>query len=125
MKKEIKNILIVLMVLILYFVVGKITNFYLPCPIHEITGLYCPGCGITRMFLSIFRLDFYTAFRSNMLLFILLPFALVLFIDNIYSIIKNKEALYKKINNKVWYGLISILLIYGILRNIYPILAPI
>ena len=124
MKKEIKKYLIIILILLIYFVIGKITGFYIPCPIHKITGLYCPGCGITRMFIYISKLDFYHAFRSNMLLFILFPFALLLFIDNLYSIVKNKRPYYQKINNKVWYILIIILVIYGILRNIFPILAP-
>ncbi|MBE6161108.1 MAG: DUF2752 domain-containing protein [Firmicutes bacterium] len=109
---------------ILYFIFGKLTGLYLSCPIHEILGLYCPGCGITRMILSILKFDFYKAFRYNILIFILSPFFVFLFLESIYSDIKNKESMYKKINNKVWYFLIIILIVYGILRNIYPVLGP-
>ncbi len=76
------------------------------------------------MLISIVKLDFKQAFHYNQLLFILLPFGLFLFIESIISDIKNKTLLYKKINNIVWYILIAILLIYGVLRNIFPVLAP-
>ena len=76
------------------------------------------------MIISILKLDFKSAFYYNQLLFILTPFIIVLLIDYIYSTIKNKIPLYKKINNRVWYILIIIFIIYGILRNIFPILAP-
>lgn len=122
--KKIRNILLILLFLISYFILGHIFNLYIPCPIHKITGLYCPGCGMTRMILSLFKLDFESAFRYNQLLFILFPFFIFLIINYIYSLIKEKEPIYKKINNKFWYVLIIILLIYGVLRNIFPILAP-
>ena len=119
-----KNRVLLIIVIFIYIILGNYFHFYIPCFIHEIFGIYCPGCGITRMLLSIIKLDFIGAFRYNPLLFILLPFGLYLFIDNIYSIYKNKEPIYKKINNKVWIILIIILIIYGILRNIYVPLAP-
>ena len=76
------------------------------------------------MLISILKLDFYQAFRYNPLLFILLPIAIFFYIDNLYCIYKNKNPLYKKINTKVWTVLLIILIIYGIVRNIYLPLAP-
>ena len=123
--KKIRNTIIIVVFIIIYLIVGKIAHFYIPCPIHELTNLYCPGCGVTRMLLAILRLDFYKAFRYNPLAFILLPVAIVLVIDNLYKSYKNKTPIYKKIDDKIWYILIFILIVYGILRNIFPILAPI
>ena len=77
------------------------------------------------MLFSILKLDFYKAFRYNVLLFIMSPFALFLFIEKIYSELKKRKPLYKKIPEKVWVILIIILIIYAILRNIFPFLAPI
>lgn len=47
--------------LFLYAVV-KITGFpinklLLPCILHEVTGLYCPGCGGTRAFMHLLHGD--------------------------------------------------------------------
>ncbi|MBO6195097.1 MAG: DUF2752 domain-containing protein [Bacilli bacterium] len=120
MKKKIIFIifLIILSVLVLEDIIS------IPCPIHFITKLYCPGCGITRMIKSIIKLDFYQAFRYNQLVFILFPFFLFLIIDYLIKIISKKEPIYKKIPEYVWIILIILLLIFGIIRNIFPYFAP-
>jgi hypothetical protein len=122
--KNLKNKIIIIVLLIFYSIFVELTHIAIPCPIHRLTGFYCPGCGVSRMLLSIIKLDFKKAFSYNQLLFILLPFGIFLFIESIISDIKNRTPLYKKINNIVWYILIAILLIYGVLRNIFPVLAP-
>ena len=122
--KKITKYIIIFIIALSYLIIGNKFKIYIPCLFHEVTHLYCPGCGITRMLFSIIKLDFYQAFRYNMLLFILFPFGSFLIIENYYSLAINKTPLYKKINSKVWIILIIILLIYGLLRNIYPPLAP-
>ena len=126
MKKIIKRhkVLFGLILVILYFILGKIFNIYLFCPFHEVTGLHCPGCGVTRMIKAMFNLNFYQAFRFNPLLFIASPFILFLIIEQIYSAFKNKKSLYKKIPNMMWNICLVILLFYWVLRNIIPYLAP-
>ena len=79
-KKEMKLILLLISFLIIFLFLNKVFNFTIPCLFHEITNLYCPGCGITRMFLSLFKLDFYQAFRYNPLVFILLILSIVYFL---------------------------------------------
>ena len=110
------------MLLVIILIVISILLFngiYIPCIFHEITGLYCPGCGITRLFLSLLTFDFYQAYRYNQLVFILLPFTLILIIDYLFKTLTNKKnILYYKINNKVWYLLIVLTILFGIIRNI-------
>jgi hypothetical protein len=125
MKKKIFILIILLVFSILYLVIGNLIHIYIPCFIHQLTGLYCPGCGSTRMMFSILKFDFKAAFQYNQLLFILSPAILFLLIDYIYSWIVDKKCLVKKIPNYIWYILIVILLIYGILRNIYVPLQPV
>jgi hypothetical protein len=103
---------LLLLALIAYFFVYKYTGLAIQCPIHFVTGLYCPGCGLTRMLFAIIKLDFYQAFRFNPLVFILL----VIYI--IYFIIKYIFKANIKIPNRVSYSLIVVLIIYGIIRNI-------
>ena len=122
---KIKKYTIGFILLITYLIIGHKFKIYLFCPIHEFLGLYCPGCGITRMLYSMLTLDFYKAFRYNILLFIFFFPGLFLFIEYLYSIIKKKKPLYKRIPEKVWIIIIVLLIIYGILRNIFPFLAPI
>lgn len=35
------------------------------CVFYHLTGVPCPGCGITRAYLATMRLDFVTAFRMH------------------------------------------------------------
>lgn len=111
-------IILVLLFCIYYFLFSKF-NISVPCVFHKITGFYCPGCGVTRMIFSLFRLDFYQAFRYNSLLFISLPFILFYFFDFIIKFLLYKDNyLYRKISDRTWYLLLMITLIFGVLRNI-------
>lgn len=123
MKKKITITIIFLILLISYLYLGNKLNVYINCPIKEITGLYCPGCGITRMLQAILQLNFYQAFRHNPLLFISLPFFIFFTIE---GIITKKDPLYNKIPNKILITIIIIFIIYGILRNLplFDFLAP-
>ncbi len=123
--KIIKRHIILFLILVAYFIFGHFTHLYIPCPIHSIFHVYCPGCGITRLFIALFKLDFATAFRSNQLIFILLPFAIIIYINYIYSIIKNKTSWYSKIPTWIFYVLIVIVLAFGVIRNFIPYLMPI
>ena len=119
-KKEMKLILLLISFLIIFLFLNKVFNFTIPCLFHEITNLYCPGCGITRMFLALFKLDFYQAFRYNPLVFILLILSIV------YFLVKKIGKLIFKLPNYIYYYLLFIVIIYGILRNIplFSFLAP-
>ena len=57
----------------------SLTGWGIPCWIHAITGLHCPGCGISRMFLALLRLDLVAAARYNLFVLCLLPVGLMLF----------------------------------------------
>ena len=123
MKKKIIICISLLILLITYLYLGNKFHIYLDCPIKKTIGLYCPGCGITRMLLSILQLDFYQAFRYNPIIFIDVPILFILFVLNL--LYKDKENL-KKINNIIIIVLAIITVAYGILRNIpaFDFLAP-
>ena len=61
-----------------YAALVRTTGAALPCPFHALTGLECPGCGVTRMCLALLELDPGAAWRANQGLFVLLPFLAVL-----------------------------------------------
>jgi hypothetical protein len=52
-------------------------NFFLPCPFHAATGLYCPGCGGLRMVHDVLHLDLSAAVVDNVVALIGLPLLLV------------------------------------------------
>ncbi len=131
MKKRIINI-IILIILSLFFIVGyyfiyKRFHIGIPCPFHKLTNLYCPGCGITRVLFYLFEGNIYKSFRSNQLVFILLPFIIFVIFEEIYSYITKKHTkLYSKIPNSIYIILLIISLVFGIIRNLpqFPFLHP-
>lgn len=68
---------LVLLVGFAYYLFVLLTGWRIPCIFSLLTGIYCPGCGITRMFMALGQLDFALAFRNNALVMVLAPFALV------------------------------------------------
>ena len=46
-------------------IVGVMTVFELPCPFKWAFGVDCLGCGITRAYISLFKLDINGAFEFN------------------------------------------------------------
>lgn len=105
--------------IILYYFMFNELEIVIPCIFYSITGLYCPGCGITRMIFSLIKFDFYQAFRYNPLMFVFSPFILIVFIDFIIKwLIGRNDHLYLKISNKMWIILLVITLLFGVIRNI-------
>ena len=52
----------------------------IPCPFRLVTGLKCPGCGITTMILALGRGDVGTALAANPFLLVTLPVPVGLFL---------------------------------------------
>ncbi len=112
--------------LYLYFT-GEGEGAGIPCMFHQITGLYCSGCGASRALRSILHFDFYQALRYNAVFTVFIPFIGIYFCALSCSYIRyGKDGISEKIPMKLLYGVIVIALIYGILRNIpvFAFLAP-
>lgn len=122
------NSLLLIISIILILIIMRVFNIRtIPCLFYTITHKYCPGCGMTRMILSLLHMRFYQAFRYNMLGFAFMPFVLVYLIYSLILWIEHKENnLLNKIPNNVWYSLIVITVLFGVLRNIsyFSFLAP-
>jgi len=113
---------------LLYFRNPHVPGAYPPCPFHYLTGLWCPGCGVTRGIHDVMHGRFLEGLLQNPLLMLFLPFAVIwggraawrLFVDPTAAPIVLKDKWIKV-------GLI-VVLIYGILRNLpwwpFTILAP-
>jgi hypothetical protein len=59
---------------ILYTFNPSSSTLYMPCPFHELTGLYCPGCGSLRAIHHLLHGHVVMALRLNPLMVLLLPF---------------------------------------------------
>ncbi|GAB1429341.1 DUF2752 domain-containing protein [Ignavibacteria bacterium] len=93
-------------------------GLFIPCFFHKATGLYCPGCGVTRGTWKLLHGDVYGALGAN----ILLPF--ILGIIGYEIIRKFAKTLFAKelpvmSFGKMTIGLgVIIMIIFTILRNI-------
>jgi Protein of unknown function (DUF2752) len=102
-------------------------NPFLPCLFHRMTGLYCPGCGLTRALHALVHFDLLRAIRMNAF-FVLSSPILFLLAWRIYRPLPAKaEVLLKPFANP-WPWVFAVPL-FAVLRNLpwYPfyLLAPI
>lgn len=109
-------LLLLIIISLGYYFLYQTFGIGIKCVIHELTGLYCPGCGISRMLFSLIELNFYQAFRYNPLVFSLM-LAYIIYI--VIRFIKTKDiSLSTKVGNKTVYILLIIVILFGIARNI-------
>lgn len=121
-KKRLKSTLIkygvIFGIALAYLIFVLCTGLGIPCVFHAITKLECPGCGVTRMLISIVKLDFVSAFWYNPFLFVTGPFLIAYLIACELKFIKHGNR-----NMGKWqifmYVELALALLYGILRNIF------
>jgi hypothetical protein len=96
-----------------------LTHIGIPCVFHEITGLYCPGCGMTRTTLAMLNMDVYQALRYNPLVFTLIPLYLAYMVA-----VRNGKV---KFGKTIMLTMLALTLLFGLLRNIplFDWLAPV
>ncbi|MCR5153872.1 MAG: DUF2752 domain-containing protein [Lachnospiraceae bacterium] len=121
-KKRLKKVIITAVVLvtagILYGVFVSRTGFAIPCIFRLITGLYCPGCGSTRMCVCMIHGDIPGAYAANNMLFVLLPFIIFIIIWSLVSYVRNGSFTLPKSLKILTIIMIVLLIIYCVLRNI-------
>lgn len=101
-----------------YYLFGKITGFYFPCLFRVVTGLYCPGCGATRLATALLEGRFLEAYKSNPVLFLILPILGVMLIKYLIGYIKGTGTENTRIE-KIVVGIMLVgVIAFGIMRNI-------
>jgi hypothetical protein len=118
-KKKILRIILIFAILIYSYFSYSAGGVRL-CLFHNITGLDCPGCGMSRAFHSIMNLKFMEALHYNIFS---LPFFLLLLFILIFDILRLfKVNLAIRLNETIFNSVITVLLFavlaYGILRNL-------
>ncbi len=118
--KRCKNILILLFGT-LFGLIAISGTIKLDCIFKKLFNISCPGCGLTRSFRALLRLDIITSFKYNIfgpILFIIIIIGIIFLIKDI---IKNEDKTIKytyKILNKYYYIVIICLIISMIINNI-------
>jgi hypothetical protein len=122
-KKRIVNLIVAislaLAIGLLYYVSFRYLDVSVPCIFRKLTGLYCPGCGLTRMCSAILEGDLIAAFGYNPLCFVLLPFFIFLAIRYSILYVKNGNPLgCGRLDVIMLSALVFLLFIFAVLRNI-------
>ena len=122
MKKRICRLLtrcaIVLLVGLLYYLFVVITTIKIPCFFYVLTGLYCPGCGVTRMSVALLQLDFERAFYYHPVLLCSLPLLGVCFGYQALRYVKTGETKLLWWQNTIIWLVIVALVSFCVYRNI-------
>lgn len=98
-------------------------GFYPSCPFHTMTGLNCPGCGITRGLHQLTHGHVLTALRYNVLMLLLVPLLAYVLLSQALVVVRGR-GLPMFFTKPVYVrALFWILMTFWILRNIpvYPL----
>ena len=109
---------IVLAIGFAYLLLHELTGFSIFCPVYKISGMYCPGCGVSRMFFHLFNGEIYEAFSSNCLLFCLLPVAVFECLFHGYRYVRYGNGRFFKAERIGLWVVVGLLVAFGILRNV-------
>jgi hypothetical protein len=102
---------------LLYWFNPAEAKFFPKCPLHALTGLYCPGCGSTRAAHHLLHGDLAGAFAMNPLMVASAPVLVLLFFRRSWAM-------------RPWvaWTAFAALIVYCVLRNIsawpFILLAP-
>lgn len=103
---------------LLYALWGSLTRLWLPCPFHLLTGLDCPGCGVTRMCLALLRLDLSAAWSANPGMLVLSPLLLGLLSWHAVTYIRTGNRHFTRGQTFLCWTLVGLFFLHGLLRNL-------
>ena len=104
---------------VILFVLTKIFSVSL-CPVKNFFGVSCFGCGMTRGFISILRLDFKRAFEYNVLSIPLFISIGLYFVFSLIDVFFDKNyicIIEKQLNKKYMYLVYIVVLIIATTLN--------
>ena len=90
------------------------------CPFHRLTGLWCPGCGMTRALHALLNGDVFGALASNLFVPLLVVLGGYLWLSWLWPTVRPGRAMPSlgRVPQWVWATLVVATLAYGVLRNV-------
>jgi len=103
-------------------------GFFPVCPLFSLTGIHCPGCGLTRGFHALFHGDVLTALHCNALLPIFVFLFGFIFVSLFLIAVRGRGLSWRVFPPSAMYGFLVLAAAFFVLRNLpfYPftLLAP-
>ena len=94
------------------------------CPVNTLTGLYCPGCGMTRSVVALYAGDILLSLRSNITPYVAAALLIMLYAEWVaHAFGKQLKTIIH--NGKIMAVIGAVLLIWLTVRNFFPSLCPI
>ena len=94
------------------------SGMFPPCPVHYLTGWYCPGCGSLRALHHLLQGDLRGAWAMNPLTVVLLPFIAYGLFSHAFLQVRGRE-LPQPFLPALWIRALCVLIIvFGIARNV-------
>lgn len=124
--KYIRIILLILPMFLVFLVavfrkeIYSLSNILPACLFYNLYNLYCPACGITRSIRALLQGDFLLSLRYHIAPILLLVTGLLGYIELIFIFMGSKIKLLPR-RAKFYQGLLIFLLLYLVLRNIFPL----
>ncbi len=97
-------------------------GFFPVCPLLKMTGIACPGCGLTRGFHALFHGDFLTALGFNALLPVFAFVFAYLFVAMVLIAGRGKVIKFQIFQPFLIWGFLILSLVFAVARNLpyYP-----
>ena len=116
-RQRLKNLGILILVGLAYYLETQTLGFTLGCPLFQLTGLRCPGCGLTRACLLFMQGELAGAAAANWGLTLCLPLALPWLCVFVYRWLFNRPTMTRgmKVTGVI---LVIWLVLWGIVRNL-------
>ena len=97
-------------------------GFFPVCPLLSLTGLACPGCGMTRGLHALLHGDIAGALGFNLLLPAILFFFGYLFVSLFLTFARGRGLSFKLFTPKIIWGFFAVALVFSVVRNLpfYP-----
>lgn len=99
-------------------------TFYPQCPTYALTKTHCPGCGTMRGVNGLLHGNVTALFTYNILALIALPFLIYHFFLLVWGAVTGYKLPTIAFNAKELILIAVVLILYWILRNFIPVLAP-
>ena len=94
-----------------------------PCFTYYAFSIQCPGCGITRSIIALVNGDILLSIRQNVYVLLIIVIGLMFYIEFALKIF-GKKFRFPIHKDKCLYALLIFTILYTVLRNIFPVLAP-